>query len=132
MFPYRPYHLKGMGKMHDECPHCGQDFKIEPGFYMLAGYIGYINFVVVICILAFSSFALFPGVPDAALIAICIGLTLLLYPINFRLSRSVNLHLMGGVRYDPEAAQDDSGFYITPEGELKVGSSRPAPRNDSR
>jgi uncharacterized protein (DUF983 family) len=132
MFMYRPYHLKGFARMHDECPHCGQDFQIEPGFYMLAGYIGYINFVVVICALTFSSFALFPGIPDVAIIASCIGLTLLLVPVNFRLSRSLNMHLMSGVRYNPQAGMDESGFYITPEGKLEVGGPRHEPRKDSR
>ena len=37
-----PYVLKGLGEMHDECPNCGQDYVIEPGFYFGAAMISYI------------------------------------------------------------------------------------------
>jgi uncharacterized protein (DUF983 family) len=132
MFMYRAYHLKGFAHMHDECPHCGQDFIIEPGFYMMAAYVGYINFVVVIVALAFSGFALFPENQDWITIALSICLTLLLVPANFRISRSLNLHLFGSVRYNPNAGKATSGFFVGPDGELRDGEPReeyrPGPR----
>lgn len=129
---YRTWHLGGFAKMHDECPHCGQDFQIEPGFYMMASYIGYINFVVMIVILAFTGFAVFPENEDYITISVCIGLTLLLMPPNFRISRSINLGLFGGIRYRPNAGKDSSGFFIGPEGELQDGDPREEYRPGSR
>lgn len=40
-----------MGKMPDECPNCGQDFVIEPGFYFGAAMISYVIqvFMIAIC-----------------------------------------------------------------------------------
>ncbi|MEZ4826883.1 MAG: DUF983 domain-containing protein [Bacteroidia bacterium] len=37
--------------MPDECPHCGQDFVIEPGFYFGAAMISYVIqvFMIGIC-----------------------------------------------------------------------------------
>ncbi|MEZ4772831.1 MAG: DUF983 domain-containing protein [Bacteroidia bacterium] len=37
-----PYNFSTMGKMPDECPNCGQDFVIEPGFYFGAAMISYV------------------------------------------------------------------------------------------
>ncbi|MDX2249296.1 MAG: DUF983 domain-containing protein [Bacteroidia bacterium] len=46
-----PYNFKTMGKMPDECPNCGQDFVIEPGFYFGAAMISYVIqvFMIGIC-----------------------------------------------------------------------------------
>jgi uncharacterized protein (DUF983 family) len=132
MFMYRTWHMNGFAKMYDECPHCGQDFQIEPGFYMMASYIGYINFVVMIVVLAFSGFAIFPESEDYITISACIGLTLLLISPNFRLSRSLNLSLFGGIRYHPGAGNAESGLFIGPGGDLQEGDPREEYRPKSR
>lgn len=33
--------MQGVYNMHKNCPECGQDFEMEPGFYWGAMYVGY-------------------------------------------------------------------------------------------
>lgn len=36
-----PYHLKALFNMHKNCPVCGQQMEIEPGFYYGTAYVSY-------------------------------------------------------------------------------------------
>ena len=36
-----PYHLKTLFNMHKNCPVCGQQMEIEPGFYYGTAYVSY-------------------------------------------------------------------------------------------
>ena len=42
--------------MHDECPNCGQDYVIEPGFYFGAAMISYIIQVGLIASIAIGMY----------------------------------------------------------------------------
>lgn len=87
--------------MNQECPHCKQDFKIEPGFYFGAAYVSYGLNALVILAGALFYFLCIPEFPLLGFIGILTGVILLIVPILFRLSRAIWLHLFGLVKFDP-------------------------------
>lgn len=104
-----PYNFKKMGKMPPNCPACGQDFEIEPGFFFGASYISYaLNVAWLIPSFLFTKF-----VWDWSLSQYMIFVAVLLpflTPLIFRVSRSAWIHIF--VRYDPaiehQVAQADA------------------------
>ena len=103
MFPHGTYNLGKFGKMHTECQVCGQDFKIEPGFYFGASYFSYgLNVALIIAAVAIF-FTFFNEYSEWYLIGIIIAANLLLLPVNFRQSRSMMLHFGAGIKYQPES-----------------------------
>ena len=50
--------LSGILEMPDKCPHCKQDFKLEPGFYTAALWISYPIVLVVFVPLIIMGFSL--------------------------------------------------------------------------
>ncbi|MBT29504.1 MAG: DUF983 domain-containing protein [Thalassobius sp.] len=88
-------------KMHDKCEHCQQNFHPEPGFYIGAMYFSYaINVAIVITLFVALNIMM-----DKPILSILLSGTIipaiLMVPINFRISRSLMLHLFGGIDYDP-------------------------------
>jgi uncharacterized protein (DUF983 family) len=103
------YHLKGLMKMHDRCPVCGQPLDMEPGFYYGTNMISY-TLAVLICIVTFllwwatigfslsdNRFFWWLGINAIVLV--------LLQPPLMRLSRTVWLAFF--VRYSPNWSQGD-------------------------
>lgn len=103
------YRLKGLMKMHDRCPVCGQPLDMEPGFYYGTNMISY-ALAVIICIITFflwwatigfslsdSRFFWWLGVNAAVLV--------LLQPPLMRLSRTIWLSFF--VPYSPNWSQGD-------------------------
>lgn len=88
--------------MHDKCPVCGQTFQPEPGFYFGAMYVSYgfsVAITVIVGIVLYHGF----GDPDLWVYMTTVILAVAaIWPIQYRLSRSIFLHLFGGVRYNPE------------------------------
>ena len=107
MFLHSSYNLGKFGKMHKECPVCGQDFEIEPGFYFGASYFSYALNVALIVTFIVVFFVLFDDYSEWYLIGAIIGTNLLLVPLNFRLSRSLMLNLGAGIKYDRKAARKE-------------------------
>ena len=86
--------------MNGDCPHCGQRFEPEPGFYQGAMYVGYGFTIAAILLISLSLYML--GDPsDAVYIGTVIGVMILLAPLNYRYSRIVYLYAFGGIKYDP-------------------------------
>lgn len=82
------YDLGNFLKMHKNCPVCNQTYTPEPGFYFGAAYISYAVSVAIAVIAALITLALGYRAPGTIIGAILIP-TVLLAPINFRLSRSI-------------------------------------------
>ncbi|NNC82885.1 MAG: DUF983 domain-containing protein [Flavobacteriales bacterium] len=84
------YRTKEIGKIHDKCPKCGQRYSPEPGFYFGAAYVSYALNVALMVSVAVALNVLMEEDPEPHhyLIGI-IGLTLLLLPGIFRLSRII-------------------------------------------
>ena len=95
-----PYSLKDGLKMPDHCPACGQDFKIEPGFYIGALWT---SFPIVIFLMTLLSVVLLVFV-KMQLEWFFVAITIILFslqPIIIRLGRAIWIHIF--VDYDQDA-----------------------------
>lgn len=87
-----PYNLKHVGHMPINCQVCGQDFRIEPGFYFGAAYVSYgINVALFFTTFVLTIFVF--GLNRIQFTVILLVEFFLLIPIIFRLSRSMWLHM---------------------------------------
>ena len=102
LFPHpNPYNIRQMEKMPDQCPDCGQDFVIEPGFYFGATYVSYaLNVAWLIPTFVLIRFGL--GLPYSYFVVVMFLLLPVLVPVIFRWSRSIWLRFF--VKYDPKLA----------------------------
>jgi uncharacterized protein (DUF983 family) len=97
-----PYNIKRMESMPDQCPSCGQDFQIEPGFYFGATYVSYaLNVGWLIPTFLTMHFGL--ALPYRYFVITMFALLPILVPLIFRLSRSIWIHFF--VNLDPQVAQ---------------------------
>ncbi|MBE9460853.1 DUF983 domain-containing protein [Dyadobacter subterraneus] len=87
-----PYSLKDALKMPDNCPVCGQDFKIEPGFYIGALWT---SFPIVIFLMTLLSVLLLVFV-KMQLEWFFVAITIILFslqPIIIRLGRAIWINI---------------------------------------
>ncbi|TKT87301.1 DUF983 domain-containing protein [Dyadobacter frigoris] len=95
-----PYSLKDGLKMPDNCPVCGQDFKIEPGFYIGALWT---SFPIVIFLMTLLSVLLLVFV-KMQLEWFFVAITIILFslqPIIIRLGRAIWINIF--VDYEENA-----------------------------
>ncbi|MEQ8471020.1 MAG: DUF983 domain-containing protein [Marinoscillum sp.] len=105
MFASSTYDIKKLGTMNKNCPHCGHQFEMEPGYFYGAMYVSYALSVGIFLATTLILFLLFD---DPSLTTYIVSITLvalLLYPINLRYSRILFAHFFGGVNYDPELSK---------------------------
>lgn len=104
MFVSGPYSSRFL-TMNKECSYCGLQYEREPGFFYGAMYVSYILSVGIL--LVTGGFVYFIGNdPDLWIYIVSVVVaSLLLYPINFRLSRILFIHLFAGMKYNPEKAK---------------------------
>jgi uncharacterized protein (DUF983 family) len=100
-----PYHLRNMGKMHPNCPVCGEATEPEPNFYYGAMYVSY-AYTVALFVATYLLAAVIFGLGMWPTIGILTGLLVMLGPYLFRLSRITYLNFF--VHYDPAAATRDA------------------------
>jgi len=83
--------------MPDRCPNCGQDFIIEPGFYLGALWVSYP--IVIALELIFIAISLFVFKQTLTVSFIVASLLLLmLSPLLIRISRSLFIHINVGFK----------------------------------
>ena len=98
---YPVYNFRKFYKMHSVCNCCGQNYKIEPGFYLGAMYFSY-AFVVATVIL--EGVLIYFTLNDPAVwiyTTVIMSSVVLFTPVFFRYSRILFLHLFGGISFDP-------------------------------
>lgn len=83
------YRFKEIGDTHDNCPVCGQRFQLEPGFYFGAAYVSYALNVALMVSCSVAVYVLIEETEPEHYIAAIIGMTLLLFPGIFRMSRII-------------------------------------------
>lgn len=106
MFEHHPYALRHLASMNETCPNCGLRFELEPGFFYGAMYVSY---AVSVAILITTIFILYFIAGDPSLTTYIVSVviaSLVLYPINFRYSRVLFLHVFGGVKYEASKNND--------------------------
>ena len=101
MFKHGPYKIPGFMSMNTHCPHCGVHFEKEPGFWYGAMYVSYMLSVAIFVTVSVGLY-LFAGDPPLTtyIVSVLIA-SIILYPINFRYSRIIFLHVFSGFKYDP-------------------------------
>lgn len=87
-------------KMNSSCPHCGLWYEPEPGFFFGAMYVSYALTTGMMLVIAFILYNFFNDPPAFTYIITVIAAILLTFPMNFRLSRLIFLHVFGGINYD--------------------------------
>lgn len=89
-------------KMYENCPRCDQSFEPEPGFYFGAMFISYAFSTAITLTIGFILYNFF-GHPSIwvylAVVSTCVAV---LWPLMFKYSRSIFLHLAGGIRFNPK------------------------------
>jgi len=93
------YSLRNIGGMPDHCPVCGQDYKMEDGFFLGATYISYAMTVAVTVPILAAAYWLFK-LDYMHLLPLFIVLLILLMPFVLRVSRVVWFNFF--VQYDKD------------------------------
>ncbi len=87
-------------KMNKNCPSCDLHFEREPGFWYGAMYVSYMLSVAIFV----TTWVAMYLIADPSLSAYIWGVLIIsaiTYPINFRYSRLIFLHVFAGFKYDP-------------------------------
>ncbi|OHX65465.1 DUF983 domain-containing protein [Flammeovirga pacifica] len=86
-------------KVHKRCPNCNCNLIPETGFYYGAMYVSYaINTAIVLGVM--FVFTVILDIDNVyVLLSAAIGPMIFCMPLIFRLSRSIYLHLVGGIKY---------------------------------
>lgn len=111
LFVKKSAYVKGMTEMHKKCPHCGEPFEREPGFYYGAAYVSYALTIalwvaVLVALLVFDAIGLinYSFMENPILfLSLGIGLLLVLLPVLYRLSRAIWINFF--VKYREDAIQ---------------------------
>ncbi len=98
-----------LAKMNKTCPHCGEDFVREPGYYFGAAYVSYALTValwvaLLVALISFDAIGIirFSISEDPILFLLLgIGLLMVLLPLIYRISRVIWLNLF--VKFNPDA-----------------------------
>ncbi|WP_245545460.1 DUF983 domain-containing protein [Fluviicola taffensis] len=93
--------MKKIGKTHKNCPSCGLKYEKEIGFYMGAMYVSYALGVALFVACWVSINLFFPNANVFTQIAVISGLSILLSPYLYALSKIIWANLF--FSYDPEA-----------------------------
>lgn len=101
MFQYGPFKYSRFLKMHENCPHCGLRYELEPGFfYGGAMYLSYALSVALFITVFVALNVLFNNPPLYVYVTTVAVVNLILFPLIFRFARILYLHLFGGIKYD--------------------------------
>ena len=84
---------RNFNKMHKKCPNCSQSFEPEPGFYTGAMYVSYAFQVAIVVAVVVSTKVLDLDRGVGWYIAWIAGINLILFPLIYRLSRSIWIHI---------------------------------------
>lgn len=108
MFTHGTFVINKISSMPRQCESCGLQFEIEPGFYFGAMFVSYAFSVAILLINTFVLYFVFSD-PEIWVYITSVAITsALLYPIVFRYSRIIFLHIFGGIKYDPQYSNSQS------------------------
>ena len=102
MFTNSPFSIKYGRRAYIHCPVCNLKFEQEPGFFEGGMYF---NYALNVAILVNSGLATYFFLNDPnpyVYFGVSASMVVLLVSFTSRLSKSLMLHLFGGVRYRPD------------------------------
>ncbi|MFC0184097.1 Protein of unknown function [Pseudarcicella hirudinis] len=99
MFKYPLWRVDKFDKMNENCPVCNLRFEVEPGFWYGAMFVSYGFSILLLILLGVVIYWFFNDPPVMGYVVPITIISLLAVPVNFRISRSVFLHLFGFVKY---------------------------------
>ena len=88
-----PIYSKRFNQMNDKCPNCSQVLEPEPGFYTGAMYVSYAFQVAIVVTVVVAARVLNLEREVAWYISWIAGINLVLFPLVYRLSRSIWAHI---------------------------------------
>ncbi len=101
MFQYPLTRIDKLMETNTHCAYCGLHYEVEPGFFWGASYFNY-GFSVALMVAIGIAINIFVDNPPIWLfLAFIMGGLLIFAPISVRMSRSLMLHLFGGIKYNP-------------------------------
>lgn len=92
--------------MHKHCPKCNLRYEREPGFFFGAMYISYAFSVATFIICGFATYLIGKNPEAWVYVTVVIVATLLTFPLSYRYSRILMIHLFSGVKYRPGAMSE--------------------------
>jgi len=91
--------------MYTHCPVCNLRFEPEPAFFEGALYFNYALNVAILAVGGVATYILLNNPHELVYFSVTAGLVVALVSFTSRLSKSLMLHLIGGVSFRPEKVQ---------------------------
>ncbi len=88
-FVSKPYNLKNMGKIYDNCPKCNVPYSKEPGFYFGAMYVSYGLGVAVFVAIFVLTYLIYPSASALTYVILIAVAMVLLGPFFYELSKII-------------------------------------------
>ena len=92
-------------KMNENCPVCGQEYEIEPGFFWGSMYVSYFITVAIVLLVGVADFLIIKDPPLLQIMACIVVSLIILTPLTFRYSRLIMLYYFASIKYDPKAGK---------------------------
>jgi len=102
IFTHSTYNLAHYSKLYEHCECCDLRYEREPGFFFGAMYISYAFSVAIFIVFGFGTYFLLDDPSIWVYVSVITTVVLVLFPVSFRYSRVLMLHLFAGVGYRPE------------------------------
>ena len=102
MFTNSAMSLKSGRRIHQHCPVCNLKFEREPAFFEGAMYFNYAMNVALMVACGVATYVLLHDPGPWVYFGISASAVLMMVSFTSRLSKSMMLHLFGGVDYQPE------------------------------
>ncbi|UXP32874.1 DUF983 domain-containing protein [Reichenbachiella agarivorans] len=93
-------------EMLPTCAVCQQSFEPEPGFYYGAMFVSYAFSVAITFVVGFVLFNFFNDPELWVYMITLLGVVGLVWPLMYRYSRAIFLHIFGGIRFDSKYAKE--------------------------
>lgn len=102
MFTNSGFSLSHGRRTNSHCPACGLRFEKEPGFYEGGMYFNYALNVAILLSSGLATNILLNDPSQWVYFGVSASMVLLLVSFTSRLSKSLMLHIFGGVDYEPD------------------------------
>ncbi|WP_158233421.1 DUF983 domain-containing protein [Reichenbachiella sp. 5M10] len=106
MFKTSLFHKWYDREMEKNCKVCHQAFEPEPGFYYGAMFVSYAFSVAITFVVGMVLFHVFGDPEMWVYVVSLLGVVGLVWPLMYRYSRAIFLHVFGGIRFDAKYAND--------------------------